>query len=33
MIAAGIGKMDGVAGYQNWRWVSFILERLDIICC
>lgn len=22
LIAAGIGKMDGVAGYQNWRWVS-----------
>jgi hypothetical protein len=22
LIAAGIGKMDGVGGYRNWRWVS-----------
>ena len=29
LIAAGIGKMDGVGGYQNWRWVSFFLELLS----
>ncbi|KAF2166794.1 hypothetical protein M409DRAFT_22848 [Zasmidium cellare ATCC 36951] len=25
LLAAAIGKMDGVAGYQGWRWI-FILE-------
>lgn len=25
LIAAGIGKMEGVGGYQGWRWI-FILE-------
>jgi hypothetical protein len=33
LIAAGIGKMDGVAGYQNWRWVSCFLELLDVTFC
>jgi peroxin-3 len=28
LIAAGIGKMDGVGGYQNWRWVSCFVELL-----
>ena len=27
LIAAGIGKMDGVANYKGWRWI-FILEGL-----
>lgn len=22
LIAAGIGEMDGMRGYENWRWVS-----------
>jgi hypothetical protein len=22
LLAAAIGKMDGIAGYQGWRWVS-----------
>ena len=30
LIAAGIGKMDGVGGYQNWRWVSRSLGLLDL---
>jgi hypothetical protein len=33
LIAAGIGKMDGVAGYQNWRWVSCFIEIPDITRC
>lgn len=36
VLAAGIGKMDGIRGYSGWRWV-FILEGLataiaGIIC-
>lgn len=27
VLAAGIGKMEGVRGYSGWRWV-FILEGL-----
>ncbi|KAJ9642369.1 High-affinity nicotinic acid transporter [Coniosporium apollinis] len=27
LLASGIGKMDGVAGYAGWRWI-FILEGL-----
>jgi MFS family permease len=27
LLAAAIGKMDGVAGYKGWRWI-FILEGL-----
>lgn len=31
LLAAGIGKMDGVAGYAGWRWI-FILEGIFTIC-
>ena len=27
LLAAAIGKMDGIRGYKGWRWV-FILEGL-----
>lgn len=27
VLAAGIGKMDGICGYKGWRWV-FIIEGL-----
>lgn len=27
LLAAGIAKMDGVGGYEGWRWI-FILEGL-----
>ncbi|THZ12587.1 major facilitator superfamily transporter [Aureobasidium pullulans] len=27
LLAAAIGKMDGIAGYQGWRWI-FILEGI-----
>ena len=23
LLAFGIAKMDGVGGYEGWRWVSF----------
>lgn len=30
VLAAGIGKMEGVRGYSGWRWV-FILEGLATV--
>lgn len=27
LLAAAIGKMDGVANYAGWRWVSFFRLR------
>ncbi|EAU39624.1 conserved hypothetical protein [Aspergillus terreus NIH2624] len=31
LLAFGIAKLDGVAGYEGWRWI-FILEGLSTIC-
>ncbi len=28
LLAAAIGKMDGVAGYAGWRWVSGVLIKV-----
>ena len=30
LLAAGIAKMDGVGGYEGWRWI-FILEGLGTV--
>ncbi|GJC78668.1 putative transporter [Colletotrichum liriopes] len=31
LLAFGIAKMDGVGGYEGWRWI-FILEGLATVC-
>jgi hypothetical protein len=28
LLAFGIAKMDGTAGYEGWRWVSRLLHTL-----
>ena len=29
LLAAAIGKMDGIAGYNGWRWVRFIRTNIQ----
>ena len=31
MLAAGIAQMDGVGGYEGWRWI-FLLEGILTVC-
>lgn len=33
LIAAGIGEMDGMRGYENWRWVSTSPRLRDKLFC
>ncbi|KAJ4386765.1 hypothetical protein N0V93_009663 [Gnomoniopsis smithogilvyi] len=31
LLAAGIAQMDGLGGYQGWRWI-FIIEGIGTVC-